>query len=155
MENTRQYLDKVIRIASKDIPGSLTIYTGLTRIKGISWAMSKVVCKKIGIDKERKIGSLTEEEIKKIEHFIKNPSAPKYLLNRRKDFETGEDTHLTGVNLDLKKEADIKRLKKIKSYRGLRHSIGLPVRGQRTKSHFRRNKQKGVGIKKKGNEKKT
>lgn len=146
----QKYLDKIIRIASKDIPGNLSVYTGLTKIKGISWTMSKIVCKNLNFGIDRKIGSLTEEEIKKIEEFIKNPKAPNYLLNRQKDFETGEDGHLTGVNLELKKEADIKRLKKIKSYRGLRHSAKLPVRGQRTRANFRRNKQKGVGIKKKG-----
>ena len=54
--------------------------------------------------------------------------------------------------LDLKKETDLKRLKKIKSYRGIRHAANLPLRGQRTKAHFRKNKQKGVGIKKKARE---
>ena len=43
-----------------------------------------------------------------------------------------------------------KRLKKIKSYRGLRHAAGLPTRGQRTRSHFRKEKAKGAGIRKKG-----
>ena len=63
--------------------------------------------------------------------------------------------------LELQKEFDIKRLKKIKSYRGLRHSTGQPVRGQRTKSHFRTNRRKSSGINKKEkkpiikNEKKT
>ena len=47
------------------------------------------------------------------------------------------------------KSFDIKRLKKIKSYRGIRHAANLPVRGQRTKSHFRSNRRKGTGIKKK------
>jgi small subunit ribosomal protein S13 len=71
------------------------------------------------------------------------------VLNRRIDFETGEKGHLTGSDLDLKKEFDIKRLKKIKSYKGLRHNVGLPVRGQRTKANFRRNRKKSGGIKKK------
>jgi small subunit ribosomal protein S13 len=51
--------------------------------------------------------------------------------------------------LELQKEFDIKRLKKIKSYRGFRHMSGLPCRGQRTKSNFRKNRRKGAGIKKK------
>ena len=55
----------------------------------------------------------------------------------------------TNKHLDLKKDFDIKRLRGIKSYRGLRHQLGLPSRGQRTKAHFRKNKSKGVGIKKK------
>jgi ribosomal protein S13 len=71
-----------------------------------------------------------------------------YMKNRRKDPETGESKHLLANDLDITKEFDIKRLKKMKSYRGLRHSFGLPVRGQRTRSHFKRKKGAKVGIKK-------
>ncbi|MEK6817716.1 MAG: 30S ribosomal protein S13 [Nanoarchaeota archaeon] len=133
----------------KDIEGSMKIYPGLTKIKGISWSLSNAVCKKLGFDKNRKIESLAEFEIKKLEEFLKNPDIPKYLKNRRKDFETGEDRHLIGSNLELRKEFDIKRLKKIKSYKGYRHVAGLPVRGQRTRAHFRKNRSRGAGIKKK------
>ncbi len=147
-----KYEEKLVRIISKDIEGGMQIYPGLTKIKGVSWSLANAVCTKLKIDKKRKIGSLTEEEIKKISEFLKNPEVPKYLLNRRNDFETGKNLHLTGSDLELQKEFDIKKLKKIKSYRGLRHMSGLPMRGQRTKSHFRRNRSKGVGIKKKGKE---
>lgn len=144
------YEEKLVRILSEDIEGGMRVYAGLTKIKGVSWGMANAVCKKLGIDKSRKIGSLSSEEIKKITEFIKNPQVPHYLLNRRKDFETGEDRHVSGSNLELQKEFDIKRLKKIKSYRGMRHAAGLPTRGQRTKSHFRKNRPKGAGIKSKG-----
>ena len=63
--------------------------------------------------------------------------------------ETGENKHLTGSDLELRNEFDIKRLKKIRVYRGYRHMARLPVRGQRTRGHFRKNRAKGVGIKKK------
>lgn len=141
--------DKLIRILSKDIEGKIKVYPGLTKIKGVSWSLSNALCKKLKIDKNKKIGNLREEEIKKIEEFLKKPELPKYLFNRQKDFETGINKHLTGTDLDLRKDFDIKRLKKIKSYRGLRHTVGLPMRGQRTKSHFRTNRKKGSGIKKK------
>jgi len=101
------------------------------------------------IDKNRKIGSLGNEEIKNISEFIKNPKVPDHIVNRRNDFETGKNKHLIGSDLELQKEFDIKKLKKIKSYKGYRHMAGLPLRGQRTRSHFRKNKSKGVGIKKK------
>lgn len=140
---------RIVRILSSDIEGKTSVYAGLTKIKGISWSFSNAICKALDLDKKKKIGALTEKEIAKISEFIKNPSVPQYLHNRRKDFETGKDSHLIGSDLDLAKEFDIKRLKKIKSYRGLRHSAGLPSRGQRTKSHFRTNKKKSVGIKKK------
>jgi small subunit ribosomal protein S13 len=74
---------------------------------------------------------------------------PEFLLNRRKDFETGEDSHLVGSNLEMKKEFDVRRLKKIRSYRGLRHAFGHPTRGQRTRSHFRsKSKRKAIGVRK-------
>jgi small subunit ribosomal protein S13 len=146
----KKYEEKLIRILSKDIDGGLNVYVGLTKIKGISWGLSNAICKSLNLDKKRKIGSLSKEEIDKMNDFLKNPKMPVYLLNRRADYETGENKHLVGSTLELQKEMDIGRLKKIKSYRGLRHAVGLPLRGQRTRSHFRRNKRKSVGIKKKG-----
>ncbi len=141
--------ERIVRILSKDIEGGMNVYAGLSRINGISWTLANAICKTLKIDKKSKIGSLTGEEINKITDFTKTPSIPAYLLNRRKDFETGEDKHLTGSGLELQKQFDIKRLKKIKSYKGYRHSAGLPVRGQRTRSNFRKSRRKGAGIKKK------
>ncbi len=140
---------RIVRILSTDIEGREGVYPGLAKIKGVSWSLSNAVCKSLDLKKERKIGSLTEDEIKKISAFLKNPPIPVFLLNRRNDFETGENRHLIGTDLDLRKDFDIKRLKKIRSYKGVRHAAKLPVRGQRTKGHFRKNKSKGVGIKKK------
>jgi len=130
----------------------MKVYAGLTKIKGVSWSLSNSICKVLKIDKNKKIGSLTEEEIKEISNFIKNPKVPGYLVNRRFDFTTGEDKHLSSSDLELQKEFDIKRLKKIKSYRGFRHMAGLPTRGQKTRSNFRPNKKK-AGIKKKAKKK--
>lgn len=141
--------ERVVRILSKDIEGKMKVYVGLTKIKGISWAISNAICNKLEIDKKRKIGSLTNEEIAKITTFMKNPNFPIHIINRRKDFDEGTDGHLIGSDLELKKEFDIKRLKKIKSYRGIRHAAKLPLRGQRTKAHFRSNRKKSGGIKKK------
>ena len=143
----------VVRILASDIPGNKSVYAGLTKIKGVSWSFSNSICNKLGIDKNRKIGELSEKEIKDIAEFIKNPQVPEFVLNRRKDFETGKNAHLIGTDLELKKEFDIKRLKKIRSYRGLRHATGQPTRGQRTKAHFRKNKTVGVTGKKKAGKK--
>lgn len=139
--------ESVVRILSTDIPGSRKIFVGLTRIKGVSWSFSNAICRILKIDKDRKISTLSREEIEKITAFLKNPKLPEFLLNRRKDFETGANMHLFGTDLDLQKEFDIKRLKKIRSYRGLRHATGQPTRGQRTRSHFRKaGKKKAVGV---------
>jgi len=151
MEEEKQKKDigRVVRILSADVEGNSKVYVGLTKVKGISWAISNAICKKVGIDKRKKIGELTEKEIEKISEFAKKIDLPKFLKNRRKDFDSGEDKHLIGNDLDLKRDFDIKRLRKIKSYRGVRHATGQPTRGQRTRSHFRKNKAKGSGIKKK------
>lgn len=142
--------EKLVRILAKDIEGGMHTYAGLTKIKGISWAMSNAICHILKLDKRKKIGDLTQQEIEKITDLVKKASSfPKNIVNRRNDRETGQDKHLTGVDLELAKEFDIKRHKKIKSYKGARHTAGQPVRGQRTKSHFRTNKKKSVGMKKK------
>ena len=95
---TQKDEEKIVRILSKDINGGLSVYTGLTKIKGISWSFSNAVCKILGIDKRKKVGSLTKEEIEKITEFIKHPKLPAFLLNRRFDFETGENRHLNGTD---------------------------------------------------------
>ncbi len=148
-QENKEYEGKIIRILSQDIEGKSKIYPGLTRIKGISWSLSNAICKKLKINKNKKIGDLTTEDIKEISEFIKNPTIPKSIVNRKMDLETGENKHLTGSDLELQTEFDIKKLKKIKNYKGYRHIAGLPVRGQRTRGNFRKNKSKGVGIKKK------
>jgi len=140
--------ETLVRIAEYDIPAGKNVYCGLNRIKGVSWSISNAICVRLGIPKDKKIGDLTKEEILKIESFLKNLDVPDYLKNRRFDFETGKTTHLIGSEIDITKEFDIKRLKKIKSWRGFRHSYGQPVRGQRTKSHFRK-KGQVVGVRRK------
>jgi len=145
----QQHEERIVRILSKDIEGKMKVYAGLTKIKGISWSVSNAMCKILKLDKNRTIGSLAPEELTKISEFVKKPNLPEFLFNRLKDFETGENKYLVGSDLELKKEFDIKRLKKIKSYRGIRHAAGLPLRGQRTRSNFRKNRKKAGGIKKK------
>ncbi len=149
-EKKKDYFS-IIRILQTDIPGNKQIIVGLTYIKGVSWSICNALCKILKIDSKRKIADLTEKEIETITEFLKNPKLPEFLLNRRKDFETGEDAHFVGTELDMKKEFDIRRLKKIRSYRGLRHAFGHPTRGQRTRANFRSKKGKtAVGVKRKG-----
>jgi small subunit ribosomal protein S13 len=146
---SKEETGRIIRILQTDVPGNKGVYAGLTRIKGVSWAISNALCIKLNLDKNRKIETLSKEEIQKIEGGLKeiDKKIPKFLLNRRKDFITGKNVHVLGQNLDLTEELDIKRLKKIKSWKGMRHSLGQPTRGQSTKSHFRVNRKRGVGVK--------
>ena len=135
----------IVRIANTDIIGTKSIYNGLRKIKGINFMMSNALCNNLNLDEKRKVGSLNEDEVKKIENMIKHPDdLPSWLLNRRKDFDAGKNLHLTGGDLGFSKEFDIKRMKKLKSYKGLRHAWGQPVRGQRTRSHFRTGISVGV-----------
>jgi small subunit ribosomal protein S13 len=142
---------RLIRIMSRDLRGDKTVYNALTRIKGISWSVCNAICRKLKIPKDKKVEELTADEKKKIEDFMSKPDLPLFLKNRRKDVDSGEDKHLSGADLDLQKEFDIKKEKKIRSYKGVRHLQGLPVRGQRTKANFRKNKKKtgAVGVRKK------
>ena len=138
--------EALVRILATDIPGDMSTYSGLTRIRGVSWAFSNALCYTLGIPKGKKISDLNPQEIEKINVFLRNPKLPEWLLNRRKDYETGVTKHVLTNDLDMAKENDIRRLKKIKSYKGWRHATGQPVRGQRTKSHFRN--EGAVGVRK-------
>ena len=142
--------EMLIRILGYDIPGSKNIYVGLTRIKGISWAISNAICLKLNMQHNKKIKDLSKEDIHKIEEFSNEFKIPEFLKNRRLDLETGETKHYIGTDLDMKKEFDIKRLIKMRSYKGVRHASGQPVRGQRTRAHFRkRDNKQNVGLKRK------
>ena len=136
--------EALIRIQGTDIPGDAAIYPGLTRIKGISFAMANATCLSLGIDKKKKVSDLNEKEMGAIGEFIKKPKVPEWMLNRRKDTETGESKHMLTNDLDYARESDIRLMKKMKSYKGWRHATGQPVRGQRTKSHFRHGSSVGV-----------
>jgi small subunit ribosomal protein S13 len=133
---------ELVRVKGKDLLGRKNVLVGLTKIKGISWSFANAICKLLKIDTHKKVGELKKEEIAEIEDFIDDPKVPSFMKNRQKDFDRGEDVHLNGSDLKLKNEFDLKRLKKIRSYKGLRHSNNLPVRGQRTRSNFRRNRKK-------------
>jgi len=142
----RKYSDArgIVRIIATDIPGSTTIQCGLTKIKGVSWSISNAVCHILGIAETKKMHELTETDIEKITNFLKSPSIPSFLMNRRNDLGTGLNKHLIKTDLDLQKEFDVRNMKKIRSYKGWRHALGQPVRGQRTKSHFRKGRAMGV-----------
>jgi len=151
-EEQKQELKYFVRIANADLDGNKPIRHALIKIKGIGFMLSNAVLNAAGIEKIKKTGYLTESEVAKIDEVIKEPikfNIPPWLFNRKKDPEDGLDKHLTGPTLAFAQDNDIKMMKKIRSYRGVRHSLGLPVRGQRTKSNFRKNKGNVLGVKKK------
>ena len=143
----QQRSQSVVRILNTDIDGNKHTLYGLTDIHGVSVSMANAILHHASIPKTKRIADLDEKEIEKLEELFEKASEilPAWLLNRRKDFETGQDQHLYSADLTFSKEKDVRRLRKLKSYRGFRHQAGAPMRGQRTRSNFRRNKTKGSG----------
>lgn len=119
------------RIAGIDLPREKRVEIGLTYIFGIGRPTSNKILKDTGINPDTRIKDLTEEEVNKLRKAIDN-----YL-----------------VEGDLRREIslNIKRLRDIRCYRGIRHMKGLPVRGQKTKTNARTRKgsKRTVGRKKK------
>jgi len=123
----------------------------LKRIKGVNLTLANAILKKAGINPDKRAGFLTESDVERIEQIIKDPTKfalPNWLLNRRKDLETGKDLHIIRADLDLRTKTDIKQMKEIKSWRGYRQAYGLKVRGQRTRTTGRKGKAVGVKVKK-------
>lgn len=147
-------VETLVRIFGYDIPGSRNLFVGLTRIKGVSWALSNAILLKLNYSRNKKISELSKDEIQKIEATIRAMPVPDFMKNRRSDEETGKTTHLLTTDLDMQKDFDIKKMKKMRSYKGIRHSLKLPVRGQRTRSHFRAKGRTAVTMQKKKEDKK-
>jgi len=125
----------IVRIAETDIPGNLSLAWGLAKVKGIGYNMAIAICRKLGLDPSILVGYLDDEEVAQIEEIVKNLQKfgfPSWMLNRRKDVETGESLHLVSSELIYYARQDIEREIKIKSWRGVRHSLGYKVRGQKT-----------------------
>ncbi|MGB9725252.1 MAG: 30S ribosomal protein S13 [Fervidicoccaceae archaeon] len=153
MSQTEGGFRYIVRVAGTDLDGRKKLAYGLAGIKGIGYTTAYTLLKSLGIDPEKRTGFLTEEEVEKIERAISQLSSekilPDWMLNRRKDIETGENMHLIGSDLIFKVKQDIEKEKKIKSWRGIRHSLGLKVRGQRTHTTGRLGVTVGVSKKKK------
>ncbi|SNR84856.1 30S ribosomal protein S13 [Desulfurobacterium atlanticum] len=124
------------RIAGVDIPDNKKVPYSLAYIYGIGIKTGFKICEEAGIDPEKRVKDLTEEEIAKIRKIIESEYK---------------------VEGDLRKEIamNIRRLIDIGCYRGVRHRLGLPVRGQRTRTNARTRKgpKKTVAGKKKATKK--
>lgn len=118
----------MVRLLGLNLPDNKKIDYALTLFYGIGWQTATNILKESGVDKNKKVNQLNEEELKQIITVIDK----KYQI---------EGELREGIN------EDIKRLKDIGSYRGSRHAKGLPAHGQRTRSNARtkRGKRKTVG----------
>jgi len=149
-EKADEKIKHLVRIANTDVKGDKSVCYALTGIKGISRRVARVITQKAKIDPDATMGHLSDEEIdrlkKAVDEFEK--SAPPWMMNRQKDVATGANLHVIGSKLALQLREDLNRLKKIRSYRGIRHERGLKVRGQRTRSTGRKGAVVGVVRKK-------
>ncbi len=140
----------IIRISGTDLEGTQLVGYALTNIKGVGIRLANTIIERAGINSETRMGFLSEAEVKKIEDILEKPAkygVSEWLLNRRKDRESGSNLHIVGSDLVLQTKTDIDQMKKMKSRKGFRHSRGLKVRGQRTRTTGR--KGKAMGVKKK------
>jgi small subunit ribosomal protein S13 len=137
----------IVRVAGKDLNGDQPLRRAIVGIRGVRFGMGRAICHVSGLG-NKKVGDLSAEEISTIETMLKNPSnygVPSWVLNRRGDPAEGTDRHIVSADLDLTHKMDINELKKKRCYKGVRHTAGLPVRGQRTRSSFRKS-GKSVGV---------
>lgn len=150
-QNANREATSIVRIAGRDINGNYRIEKALDQVKGIGHNLAHAIAvaaqSKFGIDPDSRIGAISEEAIANLEKVISNPSnfgVPKFMLNRRKDAETGQDIHLVGSDLTIAVRRDIDNDIKLQTWRGFRHQFGQKVRGQRTRSTGRTGATVGV-----------
>ena len=139
----------IVRLIDTDLKGEEKVAYSLSRIRGIGINMAYALTRSCGVDPEARVGYLQDSDIKRLEEALSGISSkfPSYMLNRRKDPFTGQDQHLLGSDLVVGMKSDIDLMKKIRSWKGVRHSLGLKVRGQCTRTTGRFGPSVGVARK--------
>jgi small subunit ribosomal protein S13 len=151
MSESEEEYNHIVRMSSHDLRGEWYVTHALSRITGVGNRLAHVICNIVDIPLNVRIGFLTQEEIEKIEAIIQDPikyNIPPYMLNRQKDIITGQDMHVHANDLAIALKNDIDRMKKTRSYKGIRHQLGLRVRGQHTRTTGRRS-GRSVGVSRK------
>jgi small subunit ribosomal protein S13 len=145
-EKPKDEIKYLVRIANTDLDGTSTVQYALTGIKGIGIRVSRIIARKAEVDPNAIMGYLPAEQVDRIRNALDNidTGLPVWMLNRRNDIYTGENRHLVGTDLILGSKEDINLMKKIRSYKGIRHERGQKVRGQRTRSTGRTGATVGV-----------
>lgn len=143
---------EIVRVAGIDLDGNMKVDMALGTIKGIGYRSAQVLAnqffEKAKLPKKILLGDIPNDKDELLSDIVLKIKLPSWMTNRQKDLYTGEDLHLTGSDLIFSIREDKQRLSRIKSRRGMRLQAGLRVRGQRTKSNFRR-KMGVVGVVKK------
>ncbi len=136
----------IVRLASTDLDGWRPVMYALADVKGLGVRMGAVVSDAVGVPRQQRIGNLNDEQIAKLQEALNQlaVNAPPWMLNRQYDWETGDDRHVFGPDWQVEVRNDINRMKKIRSYKGVRHEAGKKVRGQRSSSNGRKGLALGV-----------
>jgi len=149
--STKKEIKGIVRIAGRDIKGETKLRMALIRVKGIgvtlSSALTKIISNKFNISKNTMIGELSDEQVDMLMEVISNPNKygiPERMLNRQKDPETNQSTHIIGTDLTFRTKQDITNLKDLNTWKGYRHAYGQKVRGQRTRTTGRTGMTVGV-----------
>lgn len=145
-EQPKASREQIMRISETNLDGNKPVFSAIRRVRGVGHMMANAIRQKSDFS-GKKLGELNEQEMRSLEDMIANPQnygIPSWMFNRRKDPMTGKDRHISVSALDFQHKVDINELKKMRCYKGVRHSLGLPVRGQRTRSSFRKGSTVGV-----------
>ena len=146
-------LRHIVRILNTDLAGKKQVHMALTGIKGVGRRCARIFTDKAGVNPNATLGMLPDSEIDKLKKVIEEDASnilPVWMVNRRGDMNTGADKHFMGMDLSMTLREDLDLMKKMRSYKGIRHERGLRVRGQRTRSTGRTGAIVGVSRKKEG-----
>jgi len=136
----------IVRIANSDLEGKRSVQYGLTVIKGISRRTAKIITINAGVDPKAILGYISDAETERLQSSVDSISSilPAWMVNKQNEIMSGEDRHLIGTDVLLGLNEDLNLMKKMRSYKGVRHDRGLRVRGQRSRSTGRRGRTVGV-----------
>ncbi|WP_292492208.1 30S ribosomal protein S13 [Methanoculleus sp. 10] len=139
-----------VRVRNTDLDGTKAVHIALTGIKGIGSHTSRTIAALANVDPRAILGKMDDESVGRIANAVDTytEQVPVWMVNRQKDVYTGEARHLLGTDLTMANDDDVNRMRKMRSYRGIRHETGQKVRGQRTKSTGRTGTTVGVKRKK-------
>jgi small subunit ribosomal protein S13 len=113
----------IVRIAGRDLDGTKKVQASLSEIKGVGGSLANAMAASLKIDSRQRLGQLSDKQLQQIESALKDSSTlslPPWMLNRRKDVDSGANLHRFGSDLDFMIKNDIDREKNLLSWRGVR-----------------------------------
>lgn len=140
----------ILRVAGTNVDGTKKLVYGISVIRGVGPSYAAAVVRAAELQPNSRLGDLSESDVQKLEDVMRDPAKyglPPRLYNRRKGLDSGRDSHLIGADLALSNKSDVDFMVGIRTWKGVRHSLGLKVRGQRTRTTGRKGRAVGVAKK--------